>query len=110
MAKRKRPENGQISLGYPPALTDDLVHYWSRYKLIYPAFLILLVKGDYFITMDWDAIPISKATGQSILEGPPEYCCFPCGDQDGVFRKLTEAGFYIAICHPPEDPSQHSFT
>lgn len=111
MAKKKQPAaGGQMPLGVPPEASQDIIHYWSTYKTWYPSFLILLLKGDYYVTLDWDARTVHEVTSHPVVEETPELCYFPAQDLDHVLRKLTTAGFYVAICYPPEKPQLHQFT
>lgn len=111
MAKKKRPAaGGQMPLGAPPEASQDIIHYWSTYKTWYPAFLILLLKEDYYVTLDWDARTVHEITDHPLVEDAPELCYFPARDLDHALRKLTARGFFVAICYPPEKPQLHQFT
>ncbi len=109
MVRKKQLVAGQLSLSYPPELSDELQHDWRRLKTIYPAFLILLAKGDYYATLERDALTISQVTGH-LLEPGNQFTYFHVTALQSVFHRLTEAGYFLAICHPPEQLEQHLFT
>ncbi len=85
-----------------PLTIKETYEIWQRLKARYPDAIVMLRRANDYYVFDSDA---QIVTGVMQIEKPTTYqnkhlCILPYHHIDSMIRKLSKAGYRIAICEP----------
>jgi hypothetical protein len=110
MRKKRKVNPGQYRIAFHPEGTEQLASCWRYLKARYPGHLVLLIDSGHYVTVERDALALHQATGLPVRDGHCCSCSFPVSQWAAVLLLMSEMGIPVAICDPPDDPSQFLYT